>query len=183
MLERKQVKCCLLDFLFAVKETLFIDASLLVVHYPKGGEFLVYFFYFNSSQIVHTFVSNLKTAGFVSTFFSILLILSVHNALGFVCAVKSHPPAESCPGVFLCRNLSLLYTRVKQHLCSKQSLKVEKLSPALCFRFLLQRNRSAAVKPILRTVLISQESQIHLNFHVLYIGTKTLACNCAGFCQ
>lgn len=98
-------------------------------------------------------------------------------------AVKSHPPAESCPGVFLCSNFSLLYTRVKQHFHSKHSLKVEKLSHGWYFRFLLQRNRRSAVQPILRTVSISQEFQIYLSFHVLYIWTKTLACNCTQFCQ
>lgn len=135
----------------------------------QGRRTFVHSFSFSSSQIMHTFVPNLETAeeltGWV-LFFTIQLILSEWNALGFVCAVKSHPPAESYPGVL-----------------KQKSLKVEKPSHSWYFGFLLQRNRRAAVQPTLRIVLISQEFQIYFNFHVFYIWTKTLACNCTGFCQ
>lgn len=84
MPERKQVKCCLLDFLSAEKEILFIDTSLLVVYY-FNGELLVHFFSFSSSQIVHTFVPNLKTAEELTGFVSTIFLYSAH----FICAQYS----------------------------------------------------------------------------------------------
>lgn len=63
--ERKQVKCCLLTFLSAEKET--IDTSLLV-HDFKREELLVHFFSFSSSQIMHIFVPKFKNCWRVDWF-------------------------------------------------------------------------------------------------------------------
>lgn len=92
--ERKQVKCCLLAFLSAEKET--IDTSLLVVHDFKREELLVHFFSFSFSQIMHIFVPNLKIAeeltGFVSTIFD----YSAHYICAkgsWFCVCSEKPPS------------------------------------------------------------------------------------------
>lgn len=131
MPERKQVKCCLLDFLSAEKEILFIDTSLLVVYY-FNGELLVHFFSFSSSQIMHTFVPNLITAKELSGFVSTIFLYSAH----FICAQYSwfcvcSENSSSCWKLSWSLSLQKLVPFVQKsetHLCSKQSLKVGKLS-------------------------------------------------------